>query len=180
MELMKAIALRKSTRSYKSEQINDEALNTIINAGCAAPVGNGAYDTVHLTIIQNSALLNKIAKTSANIFGNPNANPLYGAPTLVIISGKPNDKFPNAEIANAACIIENMALAATNIGIGSVYLLGIISAFHEDKELLSSLDLPESFIPASAVALGYPTEPFTLEKELKPTIKINRITRRES
>lgn len=172
---MKAIAMRKSTRSYKFEQINDEVLNTIINAGCAAPVGYGAYDTVHLTIIQNPDLLNKIAKTAADIFGTPNTNPLYEAPTLIIISGKPNDKFPNAEIANAACIIENMALATTNIGIGSVYLLGIIRAFHEDKALLSSLDLPENFIPASAIALGYPIEPFTIEKELKPTIKFNRI-----
>ena len=34
MELMKAIAIRKSTRSYKSEQINDETLDTIIKAVC--------------------------------------------------------------------------------------------------------------------------------------------------
>lgn len=60
MELMKAIAMRKSTRSYKSEQISDESLNTIINAGCAAPVGMGAYNSVHLTVIQNSDLLDKL------------------------------------------------------------------------------------------------------------------------
>lgn len=173
MELMKAIAMRKSTRKYKSEQIDDKSLNTIINAGCAAPVGMGAYDTVHLTVIQNPDLLNRIAKTTANLFGRPNANPLYGAPTLVVISGKPNDKFPNGEIANAACINENMALAATNIGIGSVYLWGILCAFTADKELLKDLNLPEGFIPVSSIALGYPTEPLTTEKELKQTIKTN-------
>lgn len=175
MELMKAIAMRKSTRSYKSEQISAESLNTIINAGCAAPVGMGAYDTVHLTVIQNSDLLDRIAKTTATIFGRTKFNPLYGAPTLVIISGKPNDKFPNAEIANASCIIENMALAATNIGIGSLYLLGIIYSFNADKELLKDLNLPEGFVPASGIALGHPTEPLTTERELKPTIKINTI-----
>lgn len=175
MELMKAIAMRKSTRSYKVEQISDETLNTIINAGCAAPVGHGAYDAVHLTVVQNSDLLNRITKTAANVFGTPKANLLYGAPTLVIVSGKPNDKFPNAEIANAACIIENMALAATNIGIGSVYLWGILCAFNADKELLKDLNLPEGFIPASSIALGYPTEPLTAEKELKQTIKINTV-----
>lgn len=175
MELMKVIAMRKSTRNYKSEQISDESLNSIINAGCAAPVGMGAYDTVHLTIIQNPHLLDRIAKTTAAIFGRANFNPLYGAPTLIIISGKPNDKFSNAHIANAACIIENMALAATNIGIGSLYLLGIISAFNADKGLLKALNLPEDFIPASGIALGYPTEPLTSEKELKQTIKVDTI-----
>lgn len=175
MELMKVIAMRKSTRSYKSEQISDESLNTIINAGCAAPVGIGAYDMVHLTVVQNSDLLDRIIKTYANINGNPKANPLYGAPALVVVSGKPHDKFPHAEIANAACIIENMALAATDIGIGSVYLWGILRAFSADKELLKALNLPEGFIPASGIALGHPTEPLTTEKELKPTIKINII-----
>lgn len=95
MELMKAIAIRKSTRNYKSEQISDESLNAIINAGCAALVGMGAYDSVHLTVIQNSDLLNRIAKTTANIFGRPSANPLYGTPASLIISskpGKPADK----------------------------------------------------------------------------------------
>ena len=175
MELMKAIAMRKSTRSYKTEQISDEVLNTIINAGCAAPVGHGAYDRVHLTVVQNSDLLERIRKTYADINENPKANPLYGAPTLIIISGKPHEKFPHAELANAACIIENMALAATDLGIGSVYLWGILSAFNADKELLKTLNLPEGFIPASSIALGYPTESLTTEKELKQTIKINTI-----
>lgn len=175
MELMKAMAMRKSTRNYKSKQIDDESLNIILNAGCAAPVGRGAYDTVHLTVIQNPDLLNRIAKTTVDLFKRPNFNPLYGAPTLVVISGKPNDTFPNGEIANGACINENMALAATNIGIGSVYLWGILSAFNADKELLKALNLPDGFIPVSSIALGYPTEPLTIEKELKQTIKINTI-----
>lgn len=175
MEMMKVIAMRKSTRSYKSEQISDECLNNIISAGCAAPIGNGAYDAVHLTVIQDSNVLNRIAKTAANIFGAPNSNPLYGAPTLIIVSGIPNKQFPNAEIANAACIIENMTLAATDAGIGSVYILGALCAFSADKELLKELDLPKDFVPISGIALGYPTEPLSQEKELKQTIKVNRI-----
>ncbi|AKN30051.1 nitroreductase [Clostridium carboxidivorans P7] len=175
MEMMKVIAMRKSTRSYKPEQISDESLNNIISAGCAAPVGNGAYDTIHITVIQNSNLLNKIAKTAANMFGAPNSNPLYGAPTLIIVSGIPNEQFPNVEIANAACIIENMTLAATDAGIGSVYILGALCAFNADKELLKELDLPEGFVPISGIALGYPTEPLAQERELKQNIKINTI-----
>ncbi|AQS07379.1 nitroreductase family protein [Clostridium beijerinckii] len=175
MELMKAIAMRKSTRSYKSEQISDESLNTIINAGCAAPVGMGAYNSVHLTVIQNSDLLDKITAVTAKVFGNPNMKPFYSAPTLVIVSGKPNEKAPAIEVANAACIVENMSLAATDLGIGSVYLLGFLFALSSDNDLLKELNLPEGFVPAAALALGYPTEPLTKEKDLKQTIQINTI-----
>jgi hypothetical protein len=40
---------------------------------------------------------------------------------------------------------------ATDIGIGSLYLWGILSAFNADKELLNDLSLPEGFIPASCI-----------------------------
>ena len=177
MELIKAIAMRKSTRSYKGEQISEEALNTIIKAGCAAPVGMGDYNSVNITVIQNPNLLDRISKTAAKAIGNPKANMLYGAPTLVIVSGKPTEHFPNNElaIANASCIIENMALAATDAGIGSVYLFSPLFAFNSDKELLKELNLPEGFAPAAGIALGYPTEPFTEGKELKQTIRVNTI-----
>lgn len=173
MELMKAIAMRKSTRSYKPEQISEEDLNIILSAGCSAPVGRGAYDNVHLTVVQNAELLDRISKMTAKLYNRPEANPVYDAPTVVVVSGRPKEEFPHAEIANAACIIENMSLAATDIGVGSVYLWGILQAFRADSELLNALHLPEGFVPASCLALGYPTKPLTVEKELKQTISIN-------
>lgn len=175
MELMKSIAMRKSTRSYKSEQISDESLDIILNAGCAAPIGMGAYNTVHLTVIQNSNLLDKLTKATATVFNNPNMKPFYSAPTLVVISGKIDEKTPDVRLANAACIIENMTLAATGLGLGSVYLMGFLVSFSADKELIKELNLPEGFTPVSGITLGYPTEPLTKEKELKQTITVNRI-----
>lgn len=175
MELMKAIAIRKSTRSYKSEQISTEALDTILKTGYAAPVGMGAYNSLHLTVIQNSDLLDKITNVTREAFNNPKMSPFYGAPTLIIVSGKPNEKAPAIELANASCIIENMSLAATDMGLGHVYLLGFIYAISKNEELLKELNLPEGFVPAAAIAIGYPTEPLTAERELKQTIETNFI-----
>lgn len=175
METMKAIALRKSTRSYKSEQISDEDLETIINAGNAAPIGNGLYDTVYLTVIQNSDLLNNLSKTAANMFGNPDADPLYGAPTFILVSGKPNMQFPNLEYANTACIIENMMLAATDLGLGSVYILGAISAFNINADLMNALNLPKDFVPISGIVVGHPSEPFISNVAFVHKINMNTI-----
>ena len=174
MEMIKIIAMRKSTRSYKSEQISQESLTKILNAGCAAPVGLGAYDSVHLTVIQNSDVLDKITKATANAFGNPKMKPFYGAPTLVVVSAKANEKAPKIELANAGCIIENMSLAATDLGLGSVYLMAFLASFSTDNELIKELNLPEGFTPVAGMALGYPTEALK-ETESKHSITINTI-----
>ncbi|WP_110955045.1 nitroreductase family protein [Anaerosinus massiliensis] len=173
METLKTIAMRKSTRSYKSEQISEQELDTILCAGCAAPVGNGAYGDVHLTVIQKIELLNNMTKIAANGFGDPALKPFYGAPTVVMVSVKKN------KLANVACIIETMHLAATDLGLGSVYLSGFLKPFLANdkllKELIGELQLPEGFSPVSAIALGYPTEPLTEIKESKKKITVNTI-----
>lgn len=40
METLEAISLRKSVRAYKDEQISNEILDSILKAGCQAPVGS--------------------------------------------------------------------------------------------------------------------------------------------
>jgi len=174
METLKTIAMRKSTRSYKAEQVTQEELNTVLHAGCAAPVGSGKYETVHMTVIQKPELLDRITQAAAKASGNPDAKPFYGAPTVILISCKKREDS-NVYIANAACIVENMHLAATDLGLGSVYLWGFLNAFSAEPELLDELSLPKGFVPVSAMTLGYPTEPLTEEKELSQTININTI-----
>jgi len=173
METLKAIAMRRSTRAFKPDQISDEVLDTILGAGCAAPVGMRDYDSLHLTVLQNKELLDELSKATANFFGRPDMDPLYGAPTVVIVSSTKNTKIPGIEYCNAACVIENMLLAATDMGLGSVYLMGCIGALNNSPDLLKKLDLPEGYRPVSAVALGHPVEPLTGEKDLKKTIAVN-------
>jgi nitroreductase len=89
MELMKAIVSRHSTRRYKPEQITEEELNFILKAGCAAPIGMGKYDYMHITVIQNPNILKKISQRVAVLRGTPDFDPLYGAPTVIIFQPGP-------------------------------------------------------------------------------------------
>lgn len=175
MELIKAIALRNSIRKYKPEQISDDELNFILKAGCAAPIGLGKCELVNITVIQNSNILKKLSKKIALLRGTPDSDPLYGAPTIIVISAKPYIKYPHAEFANAACIIENMLLAATDQNIGSVYLWGVAMAIQLDSELYEELGFTDGFNPISGLALGYSDAPNIKVKELKLSIKTNRI-----
>lgn len=173
METIKAITRRKSTRSYKQDQIPDDVLNTILAAGCAAPVSMGKYDSLHLTVIQNKEILKNISDYIADM-ANMEGDALYGAPTVVLVSSK-DEELPGVEYTNTGCIIENMMIAATDYNVDSVLIWGTALAVNANDELRKSLAIPDGFKPAASVALGYAAVPDETEKELKVTIAMNRV-----
>lgn len=163
MDTSKALASRKTVRRFKSQQITEIELDTILRAGGSAPVGMGEYASLHLTVIQKKDLLERISKSAGSLTGNTEMDMMYGAPTLVIVSAKENRTIPNIQYLNTGCVMENMLLAATDLGIGSAYLVGILTAFG-NAELLKELNLPADFHPVSAAAFGYPDEAFREEE----------------
>jgi nitroreductase len=175
METLKAIAKRKSTRGFADRQIPGEALETILDAGCAAPVGMRAYDSMHITVAQDAALIKRISDAASKAGPRPGADIYYGAPTVIIISAKTPPAAPGIEQANAACIAENMLLAATDLGIDNIYILGTLFAFQQEPDLLKAAGIPDGFAPAASVALGYAAQPSTEERDItKRGININR------
>jgi nitroreductase len=166
METMKAIAKRHSTRGFKPEQIPAAALGAILDAGCAAPVGMKAYDSMHLTVVQDRALLEKIS--AAAVKGSPREGTdiYYGAPAVIIISSRPQP-MPGIDYANAGCIAENMLLAATDSGIDSVYVFGTVAGFKNDANLALEAEIPDSYAPVASVALGYAAEAPAEERDLQ-------------
>lgn len=159
METLKAISLRQSTRKYTNEQIKEEDLNVILEAGCAAPVGHGQYKSLHLTVIQNPELLKEISENSAKFFNREGVDVIYNVPTLILVSSTVHEQLPAIGLANASCIIQNMSLAATDLGLGNVYFLGPVVPLSKNPELVQKLNLPEGFVPTAALGVGYPVNP---------------------
>lgn len=167
METMKAIEQRQSCRSYLGEQISEKELQTVLEAANAAPIGGAKFETVKITVIQNADMLAKINAAAVKATGNPDIRPTYGAPTVILVSAQiPENQNPSL-YCNAACIVENMSLAATDLGLGTVYLLGVMAALSADEELCRELMVPQGFVPVSAMALGKAAAPF---KERKLTL----------
>lgn len=156
MNTMDAIYSRKSVRTYTGEPITNEQLNTILKAANAAPVGMGQYEDVHLTVITNIELLGKIDAAGAAMFGKPDIHPLYNAPMLILVSAKlPSaEAMKNVTYSNAAIIVQNMALAAIELGVGVCHIWGATMAILNSPDILSVLNLPEGFAPCCAVTLG--------------------------
>lgn len=166
MNTMETICSRKSVRTYTGEVITEEQLSTILKAANAAPVGMGQYEGVHLTVITNPELLEQIDAAGAAMFGKPDIHPLYQAPMLVVVSAKvPPKTMENVTYSNAAIIAQNMALAATELGVGVCHIWGATMALRNTPELLAKLQLPEGFLPCCAVTLGK-TDASYEEKEI--------------
>ena len=171
MNTMETICSRKAVRSYTGESITKEELEMILKAANASPVGMGQFDSLHLTVITNKELLEKIEKATAAMFGKPDMHPLYNAPMLVLVSSKePAPMMENVAYSNAAIMVHNMALAATELGVGSCYIWGAVAAASHSPEILSELKLPEGFTPCCAVCLGKTEETYELRE-----VPVNKI-----
>ena len=153
MNFLEIIRTRRSYRSYKAEQITDEQLNEVLEAGTYAPTSRG-LQSPFIVAIQNEALKARLAKMNAEIMG-VTTNPYYDAPTYVLVF-VPADA-PNG-VQDASLVLENMMLAAHAQGLGSCWIHREREMFatEEGKELMREWGLPDGLVGIGALALGYP------------------------
>lgn len=160
-EVLKAIADRRSIRSYTDEPLTDDQLNALINAAQQAPsaVNRQPY---HFTFVRNAALLRefsedyrKIAAAAGRSFEDPNFDVLRGATSACFIFAVIPYVFTPVDCGIA---VENLALAAHSMGLGSVILgmpRDIFNSELKDK-WLKKLDVPEGGEFAIAIGIGVP------------------------
>ena len=174
METLEVIAKRKSTRAYKPEQISEEALSAILKAACAAPVARAQYESLLITVVQNDDLLTRLFNEASALFlriAGIEKNMNFGAKTLIVVSTTVSAQ-PEMSYANVGIVIENMTLAATDLGIDSVIMGAPTFAMAQNEVLKKELKIPEGFKPALALALGYGTDD---EPPKHHDIKIERV-----
>lgn len=158
METLEVINKRKSVRAYKDEQITRDELNTIIGVANKAP-NAGPFQ---VTVIQDSEFLKKINDDTKEFMLNsegfmrerasiPGYEPLYGAPTLIVISA-PEGPFTQINVSATAT---TMILAATDLNLGSCYVVSPIPILTKFKD---KLNLPDGFTPVSGILIGYEDE----------------------
>lgn len=155
-EMMKTILNRRSVRSYKKDQIKDEELEQILQAGKFAPSGMNKQPW-HFTVVQNAEMLNKIndgCKMAMQKTNDKNFSAFYNAPTLIILSG---DEKAITSQYDCSAALENMFLAAESLGISSCWIFSVGTSLNAEggKELKKSLGTPEGYNIICAGAFGY-------------------------
>ena len=154
-EVMKAIYNRRSTRSYKPDQISREELAAVLDAGLWAPTARNAQEIIMVTV-QDAALLSDIkadyAKNSER--GAQQPDYCHSAPTFIFLYGPKEYGYTELD---SGIVVENMALAAEGLGLGSV-IIGCIREYMNSEageKWVKRLGLPENQKFTIGLGLGY-------------------------
>ncbi len=155
-EVLNVIKSRRSIRAYKSDEIEAEKLNAILEAGTYAPTGGGRQSPT-IIAVTSKEYRDKISNLNAKVMGS-NSDPYYGAPVILLVLADAN---ANTFVEDGSCVLENMMLAASSLNIGSVWVHREREIFDSDegKALLKEWGLPETLRGVGALALGYPSVP---------------------
>lgn len=179
--VIEAIIQRRSIRKYSVEQVADEILEQIVEAGRFAPSG-GNNQSSHFMIIQSRDVLTQLKKLVENEFAKMQILPdtyqsikpsilqsqkggydfIYNAPTFIIMANRRG--YGNA-MADCAVALENMMLAAVSLGMSSCWInqLHWLDDNQTIRQYLYQYGLQENETICGGLSLGY-----ALQKELPP------------
>lgn len=155
------ITKRRSVRKYTKEQVKEEDIKKIIDAGLSAPSGGGA-EPWHITIIQNKNVQNELVDICRKEFlekGSEwrknwamldNFNPFYDPDVLIVIS---NDS--RVENSNEDCcfLVENMVLMAESLGLSSCIIRDICWAINKENQ--EKFGIPQDYNCFMSISIGY-------------------------
>jgi len=115
-EMLRGLTSRRSNRAFAPEQITDEELHKVLAAGMNAPTAKNGQSPI-IIAVQNP---DEVAAVNAlNAKFTPNANPYYGAPTILLVLVPRT--FPLGDLDGAAVLTNlcNGAYAAGSRPAGS-------------------------------------------------------------
>ena len=156
-ETLTVLRQRRSIRAYRSEQIKPEELDAILEAGTWAASGMNFQPAV-MVVVQDADTISYMSKLNAEIMGAPDADPFYGAPTVVVVladAAKPN------WLKDGTLVMGNLMNAAASLGVGSCWINRAEELFErpEGKALLRKWGLPETLRGVGNCILGYADGP---------------------
>ena len=146
------IKTRRSCRRYKPQQIDDRALQAVLEAGTYAPTSKG-QQSPFIVAVQDPALLKRLARMNADVMGT-DTNPYYDAPTYIFVFAPADGRNP---VQDGSCVIQNLMLAAHTLGLATCWINREREMFATDEgqALMRQWGLPDGLMGIAAVAIGY-------------------------
>lgn len=152
-ETLRVLKERRSIRKYKPQQISEEELSAILEAGTWAPSGRNQQSAV-MVVVQDRETLDYMTRLNAEIRGRPGTDTFFGAPTAVVVLA---DGENYNWMRDGSLVMGNLMNAAASLGIGSCWVNRALELFDrpEGKALLKKWGLPETLRGVGNCVLGY-------------------------
>lgn len=174
--VLENIMTRRTIRRFLDNQIQEEELQAVLDAGLYAPSAGGRQGVLFV-VSQNKETNEKlgkikrsnstvkmstdtvyISKEQPSIADDPDIiNAFYDAPTVITLFVPKNFLFGPYDASAAA---ENMLLAAHSIGLGGCYIGSAWESFADPfgQEVLKKWNIRTDYYAALHVLLGYPKD----------------------
>ena len=151
-ETLETILKRRSIRKYKPDPIPEEILDKILEAGMWAPTGKNDQSPI-IICVTNKEARDRLMRINAAVMGH-DVDPFYGAPVVCVVLV---DKQAYTHAYDGELVIENMLLAATDLGLGSCYIFRAKEMFESEdgKAFLAELGIEGDYEGVGNVILGY-------------------------
>jgi nitroreductase len=151
MEYSELIAARYSARAYRPDPVEDEKLQSVLEAARLAPTAANRQP-IQLVVMHTEGRKEEIGK----IYHRPW---FVQAPLVIAVCTissqawvRESDKF-NARLIDAAIVADHLILAAANLGLGTCWI-----ANFNTEAARSVLRLPAEAEPVIFTPLGYPAD----------------------
>ena len=110
-ETLETIKNRRSCRAYKPEQITNEELDAVLEAGTYAASAMGRQ-SAKIVVVQDAAARAQLTRMNAAVMGR-DTDPMYGAPTILVVLA---DAHAANAVPDGSLVMGNLMLAAASLG----------------------------------------------------------------
>lgn len=152
--VLEALKNRRSIRKYRAEQITEEELNAVLEAGMYAPTGMNRQSPL-MVVVQDADTIAELSRMNAAVMGQKDTDPFYGAPTVIIVLA---DSENYNGFADGSLVMGNLMNAAYSVGLGSCWINRAREVFEtvEGRALLRSWGIEDKYTGVGNCILGYP------------------------
>jgi nitroreductase len=147
LETIEAIKTRRSVRGFTAENVGDETVTIILEAGRWAPSGLNNQPW-RFIVVRNPEI--KVELSKLTVYGHTIKN----APLLVVVFLDKEHIYNYVkDVQSIGACIQNMLLCIHSMGLGGVWLGEILKS----REMVNKvLEAPDSYELMAVLAIGHP------------------------
>lgn len=149
MDLKETLLTRRSIRKYTQELVTQEQIDFLLHAAMSGPSACNRTPW-EFYVITNPEMLEQLR--SASRFSK------ITAPLAIVVCGNLSRSLPlqlsDYWIQDCSAATENILLAATSLGLGSLWC-GIYPQKRAEEKIRQILDLPKKHIPLNIIYIGH-------------------------